>query len=109
VEWHEGVLGRQTFDPSLLYVALDGESMVGIVICRAYPEVHQGYINQIAVLHSHRKRGIALHLLLTAFGECYRRGMTNITLDVDTHNATGAHQLYECAGMQKIMQVEKAL
>jgi hypothetical protein len=50
VEGHEGVFGRQgqAFDPSLLYVALDGESMVGIVICRAYPEFHQGYINQIA-------------------------------------------------------------
>jgi mycothiol synthase len=106
-EWQEGVLGRQSFDPALLYVALDGNTIVGIVICRAYPEVHQGFINQVAVLRSHRKRGIALHLLLTAFGECYRRGMTDIMLDVDTHNTTGAHQLYERAGMHKIMLVEK--
>ncbi len=106
-EWQEGVLGRQAFDPSLLYVALDGDTIAGVVICRAYPEVHQGFINQVGVLRSYRKRGIALHLLLTVFGECYRRGMNDIILDVDAHNATGAHELYRRAGMRKIMQVDK--
>ncbi len=106
-EWQEGVLGRQAFDPSLLYVALDGDTISGVVICRAYPEVHQGFINQVAVLRAYRKRGIALHLLLTLFVECYRRGMNDIILDVDVHNATGAHELYARAGMRKIMQVDK--
>lgn len=106
-EWQEGVLGRHAFDPSLLYVALDGDTIVGVVICRAYPEVHQAFVNQVAVLRPYRKRGIALHLLLTLFAECYRRGMNDIILDVDAENPTGAHDLYARAGMRKIMQVDR--
>ena len=111
-EWEDGVLKRSSFDPTLLFVAVAGNEIVGVVICRAYPDVHLGFINQVAVLRSWRKRGIALQLLFTAFGAYYRRDMTDVILDVDTHNATGAHELYRRAGMRQIMQVdqmEKAL
>lgn len=106
-EWEEGVLKRSSFDSTLLFVAATGNEIVGVVICRAYPDVHQGFINQVAVLRSWRKRGIALQLLSTAFGAYYRRGMTDIILDVGADNTTGAHELYRRAGMRQIMQVDR--
>ncbi len=105
-EWKRGVLDRSSFDPALLYVALSEEAVVGVIICRSYPDQHQGHINQVAVLRAWRKRGIAFQLLYTVFGEYYRRGMTSVILDVDAHIATGAHQLYQRAGMHKSMQVD---
>jgi mycothiol synthase len=105
-EWKQGVLGRSHFDPAMLYVALNGETIVGAIICCTYPEQSQGQVVQIAVLRPWRKQGIAMYLLETVFGEYYQRGIANIFLDVDGHNATGAHQLYEHAGMHKTMQID---
>jgi mycothiol synthase len=105
-EWEQGVLKRSNFDSTLLYIALSEEAVVGAIICRSYPDQHMGHINQLAVLRPWRKRGIALQLLYTVFGEYYRRGMTTLILDVDSHNSTGAHQLYQRAGMHKSVQVD---
>lgn len=106
-EWEEGVLKRGSFDPSMLFVAVAGDEIVGVVICRSYPDENQGFINQVAVQRPWRKRGIALQLLYTAFGAYYRRGMNDIILDVDAENPTGAHELYRRAGMHPIMQVDR--
>ncbi|HZS77968.1 MAG TPA: GNAT family N-acetyltransferase [Ktedonobacteraceae bacterium] len=105
-EWQEAVLEHPHFDPSMLYIAEDGDRIVGAVICRTYSDP-PGFINQVAVLRPWRKRGIALHLLQTVFAEYYRRGITSVILDVDTHNVTGAHQLYERAGMRRSTQVDR--
>lgn len=105
-DWSDGVLGRSSFDASLLYVALAEGQIVGAIICFSYPELHQGHISQVAVLRPWRRRGIARQLLSTIFGECYRRGMKSIILDVDAHNATGAHQLYQQAGLRKSFQID---
>jgi ribosomal protein S18 acetylase RimI-like enzyme len=111
-DWRDGVLGRSSFDASLLYVALAEDRIVGAIVCFSYPELHQGHICQVAVLRPWRRHGIARHLLSIIFGESYRRGMKSVILDVDAHNATGAHQLYHQAGLRKIFQIdnlEKAL
>lgn len=106
-EWEDGVLKRSSFDPAQLFVADVGDEIVGVVICRSYPDDHQGFINQVAVSRSWRKHGIALQLLYTAFDAYYRRGMNDIILDVDAENPTGAHELYRRAGMHPIMQVDR--
>lgn len=106
-EWEEGVLKRSSFDPSMLFVAVAGSEIVGVVICRSYPDERQGFINQVAVQRSWRRHGIALQLLYTAFGAYYRRGMNDIILDVDAENPTGAHELYRRAGMRPIMRVDR--
>jgi mycothiol synthase len=111
-DWSAGILGRANFDASLLYVALAEDQVVGAIIGFSYPELHQGHIGQVAVLRPWRRRGIARHLLRTVLGECYRRGLEVVILDVDAHSATGAHQLYDQAGLRKSMQIddlEKAL
>ncbi len=99
-DWYQGVfVNRASYDPSMFYVALDGDQAVGTTICRVYPENGDGFIAQVAVRRAWRQRGIATGLLLTAFGEYYRRGLRHILLDVDTANQTGAHELYRRAGM----------
>jgi mycothiol synthase len=105
-EWEETVLKRTHFDPTMLYVAVDGEQIVGTVSCRSYPEQQSAMIGQVAVHRAWRKRGIARCLLHTIFGECFRRGLYCVELDVAIHNPNGAYNLYQHVGMHRHSQVD---
>lgn len=89
------------FDPSLWFLAMDGDEIAGISLCRpkAYDDPEMGYVNILAVRRAWRKRGIGLALLQHSFGEFYRRGKRKVGLGVDAENLTGALKLYEKAGM----------
>ena len=107
-DWYKNVFEKSTsFEPSMLYVALVDDHIVGTTLCRIYPEDAAGYIWQVAVLRSQRGHGIARQLLLTAFGEYYRRGIRRVELSVDSESQTGSHQLYANVGMSKRSQVDK--
>ena len=88
-------------DPSLWFLAMDGEQAVGLALCAVYDTEDRqfGHVNSLGVLRSHRKRGIGLALLRHVFGEYYRRGYKGVALDVDAENLTGALRLYKKAGM----------
>ncbi len=89
------------FDPTLWFLAIDGEEVAGFCLCRdrTYESPDIGYINLLGVLRPWRKRGIGLALLRHAFGEFYRRGKRKAGLGVDAQSLTGALRLYENAGM----------
>jgi mycothiol synthase len=89
------------FDPTLWFVALDGEEVVGAACCSATtPRVEDtGEVNLLAVRRPWRRRGVALALLRTAFAEMSRRGIPRCELGVDSENPTGATRVYERAGM----------
>ena len=107
-DWYKNVFEKSTsFEPSMLYIALVDNHIVGTTLCRIYPEDAAGYIWQVAVLRSQRGHGIARQLLLTAFGEYYRRGIRRVELSVDSESQTGSHQLYARVGMSKRSQVDK--
>ena len=95
--WERWALQNHAFDPSLLYVAMDGGEMVGAILCRDYQQA--GFISQLGVLRSWRQRGIGLYLLRQVFGDFYRRGIRKVNLSVDSENATGALRFYERADM----------
>ena len=95
--WERWALQNHAFDPSLLYVAMDGNEMVGAILCRDYQQA--GYVSQLGVLRPWRQRGIGLYLLQQVFGDFYRRGIRKVNLSVDSANATGAPRFYERAGM----------
>ena len=98
-QWYENVfIKSSSFEPSMLYVAEVGGHIVGTILCRIW-QSGSGHIWQVAVRRAWRKRGIALNLLYTAFGEYYRRGIHEVILDVDSTNTTGAQELYKRAGM----------
>jgi mycothiol synthase len=110
------VLDGQDFDPTLLFLAVDGRSgeIAGINICQlhAFDDRDKGWVGTLGVVRPWRKHGIGLALLRHSFNEFYRRGQRKVGLGVDAQNLTGALRLYESAGMrveQAFDQYEKEL
>ncbi|HEY5729615.1 MAG TPA: GNAT family N-acetyltransferase [Anaerolineales bacterium] len=93
--------GYESFDPTLWFIAMDGDEIAGVCLCRrqAFDNPDVGYVNTLGVRRPWRKRGIGLALLRHAFCELYRRGKRMAGLGVDAENLTGALRLYENAGM----------
>jgi mycothiol synthase len=94
-------MGYEGFDPTLWFLAMDGNEVAGISLCRknSYDNPDVGWVNTLGVRRAWRKRGIGLALLRHSFGELYRRGKRMAGLGVDAENLTGALRLYENAGM----------
>ncbi len=93
--------GYEGFDPSLFFVAMDGNEIAGISLCPP-SSLHDpaiGWVNDLGVRRPWRKRGLGLALLRHSFGEYYRRGKRKVGLGVDADSLTGALHLYEKAGM----------
>jgi ribosomal protein S18 acetylase RimI-like enzyme len=57
----EGIKRFLTRNPGLSYVALDGSHIVGAALCGH--DGRRGYIHHLAVVKSHRKRGIGRSLV----------------------------------------------
>lgn len=96
------------FDPSLWFIAWDGNEVAGICLCRpnSYDDPDLGYINVLGVRRPWRKRGLGLAFLQHAFAEFYQRSKRKVGLGVDAENLTGALRLYEKAGMHIHMQFD---
>jgi GNAT superfamily N-acetyltransferase len=100
---HRSIDGEgANFDPTLWFVAEEGNEVVGAICCTAItPRADDtGEVGYLAVRRPWRRRGVALALLLSAFAELGRRGIARCELGVDSENPTGATKLYERAGMQ---------
>lgn len=94
-------------DPALVLLAehLDapeGTEVVGIAIGRAGTEVAagEGWVRDLAVLPTWRRRGIAMALLRESFARFRARGLTGAALEVDDVTLEGALALYRRAGMR---------
>jgi len=96
-EWSHGKFGNPNFDPALWMIAWDGNEVAGFSQNRFRKGI--GWIGTIAVRRPWRKKGLGIALIRQTFGEFYKRGMTTISLGVDSANLTGATRLYERAGM----------
>lgn len=110
-QWQHWFVKGPSYDPSLWFVAEEGEEIVGVAICRPREsEPGLGWVNVLGVLRSHRRRGIGEALLRYAFAEFRRRGFERVGLGVDAKSPTGAVALYERAGMhvaRTSLQLEK--
>lgn len=95
--WQHHMSGRADLDPSLWFIAWDGNQIAGYSLCR-YRMGH-GWVGTLGVRRAWRKRGLGEALLIHSFGEFYKRGMKTIGLGVDAENPTGATRLYKKAGM----------
>ncbi len=101
-------------DSSLLFMAMDGDQIAGINLCRphSFDDPDMGWVGTLGVRRHYRKHGLGLALLRHSFNEFYRRGLRKVGLGVDAQNLTGALRLYENAGMhvhQTFDQYEKEL
>ncbi|HEX9387028.1 MAG TPA: GNAT family N-acetyltransferase [Anaerolineales bacterium] len=108
------MINYEGFDPSLWFLAMDGDEIAGVNLCRprTYDDPDLGWVGSLGVRRPWRKRGIGLALLRHSFNEFYRRGKRKVGLGVDAQNLTGALRLYENAGMhvqQAFDQYEKEL
>ncbi|WIG61347.1 MAG: Acetyltransferase, GNAT family [Ktedonobacterales bacterium] len=94
---------RSDFDPSLWFLAVEGEQIAGVALCSMRPD-GSGWVGTLGVRRPWRQKGLGRALLLQAFGEFYRRGVMSVALGVDAQSLTGATRLYEKAGMHVVMQ-----
>ena len=97
------------YDPRFWFVAMDGDQMAGICICRRVdaedPEC--GWVNALGVRRDWRKRGVGYALLKQSFAAFYADGRKRAGLGVDSQNLTGALRLYERAGMHVQRQFDQ--
>ncbi|MEO8510505.1 MAG: GNAT family N-acetyltransferase [Chloroflexota bacterium] len=101
---------RPDFDPTLWFVAVDGDEIAGTSLCRVQADM--GWIGTLGVRRPWRRRGLGRALLLHSLGEWWRRGQPRVGLGVDAASLTGATRLYEAAGMHvniRYDQYEKIL
>lgn len=99
--WRHRTAHDPDFDPSLWFLAMDGEEIMGVSMCwpKSYEDPKMGYVGVVGVRRPWRRQGLGLALLHHSFGELYRRGLRKVGLDVDAASLTGATRLYERAGM----------
>ena len=89
---------RESFDPAIWFLAIDGDQIAGVSLCSAESETP--WVDTLAVRRPWRRRGLGLALLQHSFAELWRRGYRRIALGVDSQNIAGATRLYERAGMR---------
>jgi mycothiol synthase len=95
--WKHRDIESDEFDPSLWFIAWDGNQIAGYALNRY--RNGNSWVGTLGVRRPWRKRGLGLALLYHSFGEFYRRGKRTISLGVDAANPTGATRLYQKAGM----------
>jgi mycothiol synthase len=89
---------KETFDPSLWFLATDGDEIAGLTLCKRL--AGEGWVDVVGVRRPWRNRGLGLALLRHAFTEYHRRGTHRVSLSVDAESITGAPRLYGRAGMR---------
>lgn len=91
----------------LSFFALEAGRIVGVCRNMHYPGDEavtgrrDGWIAQLSVLRSHRKRGIASALIVASLETFRRVGFTHSMLGVDSENEAGAVRLYERLGYRR--------
>lgn len=99
-EWAARAYEVAGFDPTLVWVALEGDEIVAANLCYWKRNGDWGWVGTLGVRPAWRRRQIAEALLATAFAEFFRRGERRVALGVDAESPTGATRLYEKAGMR---------
>jgi mycothiol synthase len=100
-EWQDFMMRGDTLDPDLWFLAIAGERIVGACLSFAYST--EGWVRQLAVVESWRRKGIGTALLRHAFGVFHGRGYDRAGLAVESENP-GAYAFYQQVGMQPVRQ-----
>lgn len=92
----------------LSLMAVDGDQIVGMLLAAHFPGDEEitgrldGWISTLGTLRSHRKRGIASALVLTACHAFRETGLSHAALGVDSESQTGAYRLYQQLGFTEL-------
>lgn len=98
--WVEENTSKPSYDPTLWLLARDRGIPVGALIANVGNDV--GWVDWLAVLGSHRGRGIGGALLQHSFAMIGERGLRRVRVNVDAENVTGATAVYERVGMRVV-------
>lgn len=101
-EYKHNFINEPGYDARYWFVAMDGNDMAGICICRPEdPEdTEAGWVSELGVRRAWRKRGVGYALLKHAFATFHAAGKKRAGLGVDASSLTGALKLYERADMR---------
>jgi mycothiol synthase len=95
----------------LSFFALDGGRVVGVCRNGSFPGDEgvtgrrDGWIMNLSVVRSHRKRGIASALIVASLEAFRAAGFTHSALGVDSANPTGAYGVYERLGYRPVHRI----
>jgi ribosomal protein S18 acetylase RimI-like enzyme len=102
-EWAHWLLQPPMFQPDLWFLAEEDGEPAGIAICHSRHEVPgMGRVDVLGVRRPWRRRGLGRALMLHAFAEFKRAGLSEADLGVDGESLTGATRLYESVGMHVV-------
>ncbi len=106
-QWQHRNENDPDFDPSLWFLAMDGNEIAAIALCTPTTgtDREMGYVTLLGVRRPWRRRGLALALLHHVFNEFHGRGLKWAGLNVDAESLTGANRVYEQAGMKIIRDI----
>jgi mycothiol synthase len=106
--WRRWTIESPRFDPSLWFIAEEGDEVAGICLCSPHRsgDPAWGWVDTLGVRKPWRGRGLGTALLRHGFAELHARGMRRVDLDVDTENSTGAVRMYERVGMHAKRRTE---
>lgn len=100
--WRAQNIELPTFDPSLWFLAFEGDTAAGAMMCSTFMDL--GWVDNLSVRRPWRKHGLGMALLRHAFAMFYAQGRSGVSLAVDSESVTGATRLYERAGMRVVRQ-----
>lgn len=97
-EWEHWTSKSEHYDPSLWFLAMDGNEIAAVSLCGDEKELG-GWVHSLGVRRQWRRKGIGEALLYQSFREFYKRGIHEVYLGVDASSLTGATRLYQRVGM----------
>lgn len=105
--WLHRIESDEYYDPSLWFLAMDGDEIAGISLNQRQALGHSdmGWVETLGVRRPWRRRGLGLALLQHTFRAYYQQGKYKVGLGVDAESLTGATRLYEKAGMKIVRQM----
>jgi ribosomal protein S18 acetylase RimI-like enzyme len=105
--WRHLFRDDPTFLPAASRLALEGDRVVGFVLCTEQLSDEGGdgrtaWLDHIGVRRDARRRGLASALMAASLVALAEEGFRTVSLDVDADSPTGALGLYERAGFRAI-------
>ncbi len=93
-------------DPSLWFIAFDGDRVAGFCICHyeTAPSGRRGWVGSLGTGRPWRRIGLGRALLRHACCVFVQRGMSIVGLNVDASGSSGALGFYERSGFETVVE-----
>ena len=99
--WRDFMMRSDHFRPDLWFLLFHETDLIGAALC--YDYVDYGWVRQLGVEKSWRRRGLGSDLLRYVFNIFYGQGRPKVALGVEANNLN-AVALYERIGMRRVRQ-----